>query len=124
MSSPIDPAPCGSASLVRGDAFLQEKWLLLIVSSLRSGPSGFNELARKAEGVSATILSQRLSLLEEAGLVAKTVHSNMPPRTSYELTEGGYALGPVLDAIQNWSDAHLPERNDCPLTRELESGGE
>ena len=98
---------CGSPSLVRGVLLLQEKWVLLIVNQLLKGPTGFNELSRKAEGVNVTTLSQRLALLEQVGLVVKTIHSTMPPRTSYTLTEAGRALKPVLDAIEMWSEKYL-----------------
>jgi DNA-binding HxlR family transcriptional regulator len=100
---------CVPSALVRGVLLLQEKWVLLIVHRLLRGPVGFCELNRKAHGVNTTTLSQRLDLLEERGLVAKTIHSYMPPRTSYELTEAGRALRPVLDAIEAWSENHLPE---------------
>ncbi len=100
-------ASCGSASFVRGALLLQEKWVLLIVNQLMKGPVGFNELSRKAEGVNVTTLSQRLALLEHTGLVVKTIHSTMPPRTSYELTEAGQALKCVLDAIETWSEKYL-----------------
>src|SRR5476649_1262372 len=102
-------ATCGSADLVRGVVLLQEKWVLLIVHRLLHGPIGFNELCRKAGGVNATTVSQRLDLLEQAGLVAKTIHSTMPPRTSYDLTESGRALQPVLKAIEEWSAKYLGE---------------
>ncbi len=110
--------PCGSRALVRGIVLLQEKWLLLIVNQVLSGPVGFNELCRKAEHVNVTTLSQRLALLEQAGVVSKTVHSTMPPRTSYELTAAGRDLRPVLHAIEAWSAAHLPDiepPTHCPL---------
>lgn len=100
---------CGSANLIRGVVLLQEKWVMLIVHQLLAGPAGFNELSRKAEGVNVTTLSQRLALLETSGIVTKTIHSTMPPRTSYELTESGKALKPVLDCIETWSQAFLPE---------------
>src|SRR5690242_14924181 len=83
---------CGSSALVRGAQLLQEKWVLLIVHRLLNGPVGFNELCRKAGGVCPTTLSQRLELLEQRGIVTKTVQSTMPPRSSYELTAAGRAL--------------------------------
>src|SRR5262245_59269231 len=100
---------CGSPSLIRGVLLLQEKWVLLIVDKLLRGPIGFCELNRKAQGVNTTTLSQRLDLLEQAGLVTKTIHSYMPPRTSYELTEAGQALKPVLNAIEKWSEKYLSD---------------
>lgn len=114
---------CSSEALVRSIAILQEKWTLLIVSQLLKHPCGFNELSRKAEGVNATTLSQRLTLLEQIGVVTKTVHSTMPPRTSYELTESGRALKPVIDEIEAWGEKYLPKEKECPLTDELKSKG-
>jgi DNA-binding HxlR family transcriptional regulator len=100
---------------VRAVAVLQEKWSLLIVGALLDGPAGFNELSRKVSGVCPATLSQRLSLLEEAKVVVKTVHSTMPPRTSYVLTPSGEDLKPVIDALNVWADKHLNSRNPCPL---------
>ena len=109
-------ASCGLApSLIRGVHLLQEKWMLLIVHRLLRGPVGFNELCRQADGVNATTMAQRLGQLEQAGLATKTVHSTMPPRTSYELTAAGRELKPVLDAIEEWSAKHLAAGDDADL---------
>ena len=80
---------------------------MLIVHQLLAGPAGFNDLSRKAVGVNVTTLSQRLALLESAGLVTKTIHSTMPPRTSYMLTKAGRDLKPVLECIEKWSRENL-----------------
>jgi DNA-binding HxlR family transcriptional regulator len=85
---------------------LQEKWALSIVYTLMSGAIGFNEVGRGAGSVNATTLAQRLSQLERSGLVRKTVHSTMPPRTSYELTEAGAALRPVIEALAAWAERY------------------
>jgi DNA-binding HxlR family transcriptional regulator len=110
---------CGALEpgLVRAVHLLQEKWMLLIVHRLLAGPVGFNALCREADGVNATTMAQRLSQLEAAGLAVKTVHSTMPPRTSYELTAAGRELQPVLDAIEAWGRNHLPavEGADLPV---------
>lgn len=90
------------------DAFglLQEKWVLSIVYVLLRGPIGFNEVGRGAGAVNATTLAQRLARLERAGLVTRTVQSVMPPRTTYELTEAGTELGPIIEALGAWSSRH------------------
>ncbi len=85
---------------------LQEKWALSIVYVLLRGPNGFNDVGRGAGSVNSATLVQRLSRLEQAGLVRKTVRSTMPPRTIYELTESGRALEPVI-AQQPGSMRHL-----------------
>ncbi len=98
---------CATASVfIRGALLLQEKWVLMIVHSLFGGAIGFSELMRRGN-VNTTTLTQRLNLLEHAGLLIKTIHSTMPPRTSYELTEAGLALKPVLEAITEWSAKYL-----------------
>jgi DNA-binding HxlR family transcriptional regulator len=97
---------CPSRELAAGVNLLQEKWVLLIVRVLLSGPQGFNDMARNAGDVNSTTLAQRLARLEKAGLVTKTVQSVMPPKTSYELTEAGRALAPIIQAIETWSAEH------------------
>ncbi len=96
-----------AADFIRGALLLQEKWVLMIVFRLLCGPTGFSELMRKGN-VNTTTLTQRLNLLEQVGLLVKTIHSTMPPRTSYELTEAGRALAPILEAITEWSGKYLP----------------
>lgn len=89
---------------------------MMIVYSLLSGPVGFSELMRRVN-INTTTLAQRLLLLEHAGLLTKTIHSTMPPRTSYTLTGAGLALQPLLDGITAWSEHHLPPLENpgvCP----------
>ena len=102
---------------VRGVLLLQEKWILFIIYSLMEGPLGFNELSRRARGVNTTTLSQRLELLEREGIVTKRIHSTIPPRTSYTLTEAGCGLKRVIEAIGSWSEEFLVDASAevaCP----------
>ena len=85
---------------------------LSIIYVLLRGPIGFNSVGRDAGAVNATTLAQRLARLEEAGIVRKTVQSTMPPRTSYELTDAGRALKPVIEAIEQWSGQYGPSGTD------------
>ena len=102
-----DTEACNAAApFLRGAMLLQEKWVLMIVYSLLAGPTGFSELMRRGN-INTTTLTQRLNLLEQAGILVKTIHSTMPPRTSYELTAAGRALKPVLEAITTWSIKYL-----------------
>jgi DNA-binding HxlR family transcriptional regulator len=87
---------------------LQEKWTMHIVRSLLDGPLGFNELGRSAGGCNPATLKLRLDRLEELGIVRRTVHSYMPPRTSYELAPAGVDLEQVITAIDGWAREHLP----------------
>ncbi len=86
---------------------LQEKWTMHIVRALLDGPMGFNELGRTVGGCNPATLKVRLDRLEDLGLLERTVHSQMPPRTSYELAPAGVDLQRVIDAIDGWARAHL-----------------
>src|SRR5580692_12476810 len=88
---------------------LQEKWTMHIVRALLDGPLGFNELGRAVGGCNPATLKVRLDRLEDLGLVRRTVHSQMPPRTSYELAPSGVDLQRVIDAIDAWARQHLAD---------------
>jgi DNA-binding HxlR family transcriptional regulator len=88
---------------------LQEKWTLHIIRSLLDGSKGFNELSRAVGGCTPATLAQRVEKLEHLGIISKTIHSTMPPRTSYALTEAGQALQAVIEAIDRWGRRYLPK---------------
>ena len=69
----------------------------------------------------AGVITARLDRLEELGLLRRTVHSYMPPRTSYELAPAGVALHQVIDAIDAWGREHLPPEAVRPRAAEAAS---
>jgi len=89
-----------------GIEILQEKWVLHIVHALLDGPKGFNELGRIVGGCNPTTLTQRLSKLEELGVLHKEP-GQVGGRCSYSLTEAGLGLERVIAAIRSWATAHL-----------------
>lgn len=48
------------------------------------------------------VLTDRLRMLEAAGLGNRTVHDEMPLRVEDSLTERGNDLRPVIDALATW----------------------
>lgn len=102
--------------MLRSMFVLQEKWVLFVLWELLQHESlGFNELTRRSP-VNPTTLAQRLDLLEHEGLVTRTVHSAIPPKTSYALTKKGLALRPVFEAIRTWAagyPAAVGEPTEC-----------
>ena len=80
------------------------RWALLVLLTLHEGGVlRFGELVRAVPGgISERMLSAALRDLEGAGLVARRVYPEVPPRVEYALTELGYSLKPVLDAMQAW----------------------
>ena len=67
------------------------------------GPRRFSEVRANLPGISANVLTQRLSELEERGLVRKSL---LPPPASvqvYEATEWGLEAAPVIRALGRWA---------------------
>lgn len=81
------------------------KWKLILISVLRSGKKGFNELSREA-GISPRILSKELQELEMNGLVSRKVRDTKPITVQYELTEYSHSLNDVLVAMEKWGYQH------------------
>lgn len=81
------------------------KWKLILISVLRSGKKGFNELSREA-GISPRILSKELQELEMNGLVSRKVCDTKPITVQYELTEYSHSLNDVLVAMEKWGYQH------------------
>lgn len=81
------------------------KWKLVLISILRSGPKGFNELSREA-GVSPRILSKELQELEINRLVSRTVCNTKPVTVQYALTPYSVTLEEVLLAMERWGAEH------------------
>lgn len=80
---------------------LCERWTLLVISRVIDGCTRFNEIHRGVPKISATLLSQRLSQLEHAGLIER--HALKTGRGySYELTEAGRDLDPIIMSLAVW----------------------
>jgi DNA-binding HxlR family transcriptional regulator len=97
-------------ALARAFTFLGKRWNAVVLGSLSTGPAGFRELARSIDGISDSMLSDRLSDLTAAGLITRTVDEGPPVAVSYALTDRGRALMPALEQIAHWAKEHLPER--------------
>ncbi len=81
------------------------KWKLVLISILRSGKKGFNELSREA-GISPRILSKELQELEMNGLISRQVCDTKPVTVQYELTPYSETLNEVLGAMEKWGAQH------------------
>ncbi|MBR7099654.1 MAG: helix-turn-helix transcriptional regulator [Clostridia bacterium] len=79
-----------------------DKWKVLILRDLMNGTKRFGELKKSIGSVSQKVLTAQLRDMEEKALLIRKVYAEVPPRVEYTLTETGYSLKPVLDAMQNW----------------------
>lgn len=83
---------------------LGKRWTGLLLNALMTGPCRFSELTTVVEGLSDRVLSDRLRELEMEGVIKRVVYPQIPVRVEYQLTEKGYALKPVVDAIHAWAE--------------------
>ena len=79
-----------------------DKWKVLILRDLMDGTKRFGELKKSIGTVSQKVLTAQLRDMEEKGLLTRKVYAEVPPRVEYTLTDTGYSLKPVLDAMWVW----------------------
>jgi DNA-binding HxlR family transcriptional regulator len=83
-------------------ARLGDKWTVLVVTELLSGPLRFTGLHERVIGISQRMLSQTLRSLNRDGLVTRTSYAEVPPRVEYELTPLGHSLGAAVAGLVGW----------------------
>lgn len=96
--------PCPVAKSLE---FLGERWTLLIVRDLLRGPKKFQDFQASLAGVTPGVLSHRLKVLEQSGVVDRRLYSAHPPRAEYVLTPRGEELRPIVRAMGIWGAKHL-----------------
>jgi DNA-binding HxlR family transcriptional regulator len=85
-----------------------DRWTLLIVRDLlNEGARRFQDFQQSLKGIAPAILSDRLKLMEEHGLVTRHFYSDHPPRAEYILTDKGKELGLVISALATWGSRHV-----------------
>ncbi|MGP1544540.1 MAG: winged helix-turn-helix transcriptional regulator [Candidatus Fimenecus sp.] len=73
---------------------------------LLTGTKRFGELKKSVSGISQKVLTAHLRSMEEDGLVNRKIYAQIPPRVEYSLTETGWSLKPVLDAMAQWGETY------------------
>ncbi len=87
---------------------LGDRWILVIVKQmLVEGKETFKDFTESEEAIATNILSAKLKLLEELGIVVKSNLPNNKKTKLYHLTDKGLALTPILIELAIWSDQQL-----------------
>ena len=87
----------------RRAALLERRWLLSVLYAAYLGAVRFSQFRDVLGPVPPATLAQRLSELEDAGLLERVVVDDRPPRTEYRLTPEGRRLAPLLVALTHCS---------------------
>jgi len=111
----VGQLPVCDEALVHAFGFLGKRWNGVILGTLIAGSATFSELRRAVEGISDSVLSERLTELGTAGLVSRTVDEGPPLAVAYALTGSGRALLPALTELTAWARANL---KSAPVTKD------
>ena len=104
-------------SIARSLEIVGDKWTLLVVRDLMwHGKHTFQALQQSAERVPTNILSERLKRLDQWGLVRREAYQQRPVRYTYNLTDKGKSLEPVLLHMMAWGHKRLGGGRYDPAT--------
>lgn len=78
-------------------------WKPIILFQLSTGEKRYSELKKAIPKVTEKMLIQHLKQLEAYGLIIRTARPVLPPYVTYELSEAGKKLSPVIDAMVDWA---------------------
>lgn len=104
--------PCMSeCPITYAMSFLGGKWKMAIWCALKKdGPTRYNDLKRKINGITNTMLSASLKEMEEVGVVVRRQYNEMPVRVEYSLTEKSDIIEPAIAALGQWGRELLAEK--------------
>ena len=101
---------------------LGDKWSLVVIKQmLFEGKSTFKDFVESQEAIATNILSSRLKMLEDYGMLDKQKLPDNKKTNVYTLTDKGIALTPVLLELTIWSKYHVEALNpNLNLDKDLE----
>ncbi len=104
LPAPEGRAPRSACPVGRALDLIGDRWTLLIIRDmLVYGKRTYKEFQDSPEGIPTNTLAARLKLLEETGLIEKSLYQTNPARYEYALTARGRGLKPILIALRDWS---------------------
>lgn len=83
------------------------KWKLLILRNMLTGPQRFTDLLNGIEGISKKVLTENLRALEEDDIInRKTYPEEIPVKVEYSLSELGETLKPIFEVLTHWGNSY------------------
>lgn len=99
----------------RAADLLERRWLLTVVYAAHSGAVRFNEFRQVLGAIPPRTLAARLTELESAGVLERTVIHSRPPHVEYHLTDEGKRLKSIVDALHTWAIDRPPAERPAAL---------
>jgi DNA-binding HxlR family transcriptional regulator len=102
-----------------------DRWSLLIIRDLMvRGYRTFKEFEGSGEGIASNILTDRLRMLELAGIITPEAEKTDGRRVNYRLTGKGIDLAPVLLELLIWGARHEKTAAPCAVIDHMEQNRE
>lgn len=112
-----------NCSAARALELVGERWTMLLIRDAFMGVRRFEDFQRNL-GIARNVLTARLSLLVDEGLMERRRYQERPERFEYRLTEKGIGLWPVLMTLMKWGDAYLADQGPPVQILHRGCGGE
>ncbi len=98
---------------------LGDKWMLVIIKQiLIENKHTFKDFTESEEAIATNILSTKLKMLEEFGIIKKNKLPHNKKTNLYLLTDKGLALIPLIVELAAWGDSNLRELNPTIINNE------
>ncbi|MCX2561481.1 helix-turn-helix domain-containing protein [Acetobacter farinalis] len=104
----------GKCAIAHGVARVGDAWSMMILRDAGLGLSRFDEF-HKSLGIAPNILTRRLTMLVDQGLLKRRQYCDRPPRDEFVLTEAGRDYLPILHALSAWTQRHFADRQFSQL---------
>ena len=83
---------------------LNGKWKPALLNAISLDVKRPSEILRILPEATRRVLNVQLKELEEHGIIEKKIYPQLPPKVEYSLTEIGWSLMPIIDAMNVWGD--------------------
>ncbi|MFC9875811.1 winged helix-turn-helix transcriptional regulator [Nocardia salmonicida] len=91
-----------------------ERWTLLLVRELMSGPKRYSDLAAALDGIGTSLLAARVKQLESEGVVRRRLLDPPVASVVYELTTRGHELARAMVPLALWGARHFMSAERAP----------
>ncbi len=110
-----------NCSIFRAMDLLADRWTMMVLREAFMGVRRFTDMQRDL-GVARNVLTDRLNLLVDAGVLERRQYQDRPVRQEYRLTEMGKDLQPAILTLMHWGDQHLSPHGPPALLEHTDCG--
>ena len=85
---------------------LNGKWKPALLKAMSLDLKRPSEISRLLPDATRRVLNVQLKELEQHGLIEKKIYPQLPPKVEYSLTNLGWSVIPVINAMDEWGNTN------------------